>query len=385
MYEMILSDDPANWPFHAFINLPIIPLSLILSNTTRFRDSIPLLPLMMLWPSVSPISRPGHGLFSILNAFKSNSQLQIRGPGTVRDFELDTVRDIFFSWPPSPMMVGLGFPIIKSYYNIYIRRLRRFILGNEDVPLGDEATRRGALRQIFGDNWRMEMLIEDEQGEAAQAPGQLERRAAPVPAEDGAGPVQDDNNVNLVLDGRFDGDPEAPVDQQEDEPRQDGALIAPPAVANQIQPANQNQNRNENENDPDRWQNEVRFRLSLSFLGRLIGGALLIPSISSLMGSVLFRLALQSGTKPYLKEGYGSFFTYHPRHLLYRFLAIRPLGSAPIYPPTRIYHNVLEQGSSWEGTRAVVATTIRMLFVGTPAWVGADPVWYVFFSCWTVH
>ncbi|KAI6115000.1 hypothetical protein EV401DRAFT_1978059, partial [Pisolithus croceorrhizus] len=44
MFDILLSDDPARWPWHSFINLPLIPLSLIMSRLPRKSPITPLVP-----------------------------------------------------------------------------------------------------------------------------------------------------------------------------------------------------------------------------------------------------------------------------------------------------------------------------------------------------
>ena len=97
-----------------------------------------------------------------------------------------------------------------------------------------------------------------------------------------------------------------------------------------------------------------RFQsVSSASVGRFVGGALLVPRISNVMGSLLFRLSKRSD-------------------LLRKFLAIRPplkdrldgLGPGEVGP-------IRDLGQA-------AKAAFRVLIGGTKTWVEADPVWLVF-------
>jgi hypothetical protein len=113
---------------------------------------------------------------------------------------------------------------------------------------------------------------------------------------------------------------------------------------------NQRQNREE-DGDQDPVAAAERLQsLSSASVGRYIGGALLVPRISNLMGSLLFRLSKNSA-------------------LLRKFLAIRP----PLKDRLDGF-NVGEVGSFGDMGQAV-KTAVRVMIGGTRTWTEADPVW----------
>lgn len=116
-YEVLLTDDPINWPWHAFLNLPLIPLSLILSRT-RYFDSVPIYPLYLAWTTT-----PAQALLA------DNSRLSSMANYTVQPV---------LRWPPSPLMVALSMPFVTRLYRQLMTRMKHWLLGpqpTENLPL----------------------------------------------------------------------------------------------------------------------------------------------------------------------------------------------------------------------------------------------------------
>lgn len=90
--------------------------------------------------------------------------------------------------------------------------------------------------------------------------------------------------------------------------------------------------------------------LSSASAGRYIGGALLIPRISSFMGSLLFRLSKRSD-------------------LLRRLLAIRP----PL--KGRLDGFSVGEMGTFSDVGQAVKTAVKVMIGGTRTWTEADPVW----------
>jgi hypothetical protein len=114
--------------------------------------------------------------------------------------------------------------------------------------------------------------------------------------------------------------------------------------------ANERQNR-EGGGDQDPVAAAERLQnLSNASVGRYIGGALLVPRISNLMGSLLFRLSKHSA-------------------LLRKFLAIRP--------PLKDRLDGFSSGGvgSFSDVGQAVKTAVRVMVGGTRTWTEADPVW----------
>lgn len=96
-----------------------------------------------------------------------------------------------------------------------------------------------------------------------------------------------------------------------------------------------------------------------SSLGRLIGGALILPTISSFMGSLLFRLS-------------------HYSPLLRRFLAVRP-SMMDVPPPLGpwSYPDNWNKLSPIRQIGVAARLVLSVAWRGTRTWAECDPVWYV--------
>ncbi|KAL0952465.1 hypothetical protein HGRIS_006733 [Hohenbuehelia grisea] len=283
MFDLLLTDDPSNWPWHAFFNLPLIPVSLILSRTSLPSQLLPVVSILLAWPTSTPVAQR-----SILDRWATSEASQ-----TIRVAGLPPTP----AWPPSPLVFGLFIvPIVKIAYRTYFSRLAHWVLGTK--PNAGAQRRRRWVWQI------------NEGGPIAIRIGANIDAAPAAPAADGA-----------ANQGQ----------QQQDAPPPDAAEAAEQTVAH-----------------------------STSSLGRIVGGALMIPAISNLMGSLLYRLSGRS-------------------MLLRRFLAVRPplRGQIPS-PPLGPY----SYDQNWNGLNRVQQYRLAMklafstLWVGTRTWSECDPVWW---------
>lgn len=111
MFDLLLTDDPVNWPWHAFINLPLVPLSLIAART-KYVDTLPLYPLLLAW-STSPASQ---------NLLMDNLRIS-----DILDYPLQPI----MRWPPSPLMVTMCLPLVSTIYRRSMKRLKNWLLGPE--------------------------------------------------------------------------------------------------------------------------------------------------------------------------------------------------------------------------------------------------------------
>ncbi|GJE92950.1 hypothetical protein PsYK624_091090 [Phanerochaete sordida] len=117
MFDLLLTDDPTNWPWHAFINLPLIPVSLIAARTKYF-DTIPIFPLYLAW-TTSPVAQTIGDKIRLADLDKYPEQALLR-------------------WPPSPIMVTLFLPVVTRVYRRLMHHLRNWVLGPQpahDLPL----------------------------------------------------------------------------------------------------------------------------------------------------------------------------------------------------------------------------------------------------------
>ncbi|EKM52705.1 uncharacterized protein PHACADRAFT_261299 [Phanerochaete carnosa HHB-10118-sp] len=117
MFDLLLTDDPTNWPWHAFINLPLIPISLVATRTKYF-DTAPVFPLYLAW-TTSPVAQIMTDKVRLADLASYPQQALLR-------------------WPPSPIMVSFCLPIVARLYRRLMRRVRGWVLGPQpaqDLPL----------------------------------------------------------------------------------------------------------------------------------------------------------------------------------------------------------------------------------------------------------
>ncbi|KAH9921122.1 uncharacterized protein B0H18DRAFT_1086208 [Fomitopsis serialis] len=271
MYDILLTDEPDNWPWHAFINLPMIPISLILSRSPSF-SAFPLLPLIISWPSSHPVlsaaARIGASSWSFFG-------------GRIDDVPYGPI----FGWPPSPMMASLLFPLVGRLYRT-------------------QPAQRGPLRNVVWDLG-------------------------------GDGPMPFRARIGLAVDP-------AQQQQQRQQQQQDQDQQGAPAPAQGA--AGQDQQGNGQADEPGAAA-ERTLRITNASLGRFIGGALLMPTIASYMGSVLYRLSKFSPT-------------------LRTFLAIRP----PLTGHRRM--------SFLKKVGMSLHVALSLVCGGTRVWYESDPVWW---------
>jgi len=107
---------------------------------------------------------------------------------------------------------------------------------------------------------------------------------------------------------------------------------------------------------------ETILEKAASSFGRRVGGALLIPYISNVMGNLLFRISKHS-------------------HILREFLGIkqhrRLLNGLPpsMYPPVNSSFSIMNSTVMGEGLRKL-GQMIKYAFRGTKAWQELEPVWW---------
>ncbi|KAH7911263.1 hypothetical protein BJ138DRAFT_1085948 [Hygrophoropsis aurantiaca] len=292
MFDILLTDDPSNWPWHSFINLPLIPLALTVSRLPMDIGISPIVPVLLAWPTSSPVNSRDPG---VLDLWKHSTSLSKRGSHPALP-----------NWPPPPLLLGLFiYPVVRSGYRALRTRFSRWILNSQ--------------------------------------------------AEQGNGPIQrvvfalnDDGPFRIRIGANLE-DPAA-----ERQPRADGQEPggAEDAAANQ--------------GDVDALPDEAAvaaentIRVSGTSLGRLIGGALIIPRISSLMGSFLLRMSKHS-------------------YILRRLLAVRPplpFGMVPPALPPWYDEKTWRAMSSAKRLGVVGVMGLNVMWKGTYAWAECDPVWW---------
>jgi len=289
MFDLLLSDDPSNWPWHSFINLPLIPLSLIVSRLPTKSSITPLVPVLLAWPTSAPVRVQDR---IVLDHWRNS-----RFTADAREF-LHTLP----SWPPPPMILGLFvFPAIREAYRRLFSKLTRWVL-NSNATQSQEMQR--VLFHVNDEEpfirIRVNANMDEEQphGPADAAPQQVQNN---------------DNEVNV--------------------PAGDAVAAA-----------------------------ENTIRVSGTSLGRLIGGALIIPRVSSFMGSLLLHMSKHSA-------------------LLRKILAVRPPLPPGVVPPAIPYSLFSDRMWSEMGFLKRMSYVGRLgltvAWRGTMTWAECDPVWSV--------
>ncbi|KAN0118790.1 hypothetical protein V8E52_004901 [Russula decolorans] len=228
VFQALLTSNPSNWPLHAWLYLPIIPFSLVVSRTPLvIWTTSPLVPLLFPWSSTIPVSAVARGSRSVrFGPFTSRPTL----------------------WPPPPALVCALFPVVRVLYGHLRNRIIRMMV-QDIVPTRTQAARQrqqqqGGVQQGIREQQlrgnRQEPLVpadQDPQEQQQQPPPepQQQQRAEPAQAQEPVPPAVDEDDL--------------------------GAVAA------------------------------HAIRVTGAGLGRVIGGALIMPSIARMMGSMLLHIS----------------------------------------------------------------------------------------------
>jgi len=230
MFNALLTANPTLWPRHAWINLPLIPFSLITTCTPFLwtTDSlVPLIlwitpsfvPLLSPWPTSPPVEPP-----------------VARSGGTRHPVYPVSLP----MWPPPPALLCALFPYIRLLYEYLRTRVARALVHGQ-VPA------RRQLRQAERQEQPRRRGLQEPPGLRRPRQRQQEQRQ-----------------------------------QQEEEQREQ-----------QQQERQQRQQRQEqpNPNDFGAMAAALAIRVMNSSLGRLICGSLALPTIARMMGAILLNLS----------------------------------------------------------------------------------------------
>jgi hypothetical protein len=267
------------------------------------------IPLLLVWPPSTPVGEQSRRLF----------EYWIKPENASRLTRMSLLPEKL--WPPPPVIFGiLGVPLVKVLYKKCYSYLYWRILGTK-LPQPRQLPREG-LRFNEGPfviRIRANLDIGGEAQQEEGGDGQNQDGAAPAP---------------VPADGGVLGDPNAD----------------PNALA--VQAA------------------EQLIEVDAASLGRRVGGALMIPAISNMMGSLLFR------------------FSKHSR-MLSTFLGIRPAtrvsGSLPLPPWGRLAALTSSGETRWKELSPLMQAKVGFKLVmsaflgGSKTWLDSDPVWYVYF------
>ncbi|GAA5990467.1 hypothetical protein JCM10908_007384 [Rhodotorula pacifica] len=233
-------------PWRYWLNLPMIPISLILSRTPLIDSLLPFLPLTLV------LSTHTHSPYSY-----SSSPL----------FDPIGIDDLSLRWPPSPTLTICLLPWMRLLYLRMRYKVFKAVLG-----------RRKQFRGLAG------VFEEAAMDEMASLPV-----AGEDEEEDGGGVTGSGDVVGIVA--TFEVDPE-----------EEGAATAHDGDQ---QPQPHQQQRREADTHPAQAPappagESIRLRVGLGRLTSLVLGALLFPALSSLAGSALFWLASRnSSARPF--------------------------------------------------------------------------------------
>ncbi|KAF8626034.1 hypothetical protein AX15_005124 [Amanita polypyramis BW_CC] len=421
MFDILLTNDFANWPLTAYANLPLIPISLILSRMQPSSSIPAIIPILLVWPPSSPVGLRQQ----LLREYWTN-------PNNARQLAL-TALPPMRAWPPSPVAFGLFFvPLARRVYRALYARLALWVLGTNPTSLLPTGRRpNGApLRDEHIDD-------DDEHDNHAGNNGAGGRQGGNADRERGVNVQQRlvwqwnglalriRANVREVQDPQQQQQPQRRLQiqqeqqanhnlQEEDEHREVDIVERQQEAEAVEEPMNANDNVNAIGNgnnvleepardrlnaaaphqdvnvDAGRIQNPVaavveaaeqQIEVNTTSLGRQIGGTLLIPAISSWMGSLLFRLSRHS-------------------KLLREFLGVKLSALSPLDRSSTWGRRGVEGGipsgfllfpppplgpwsyGSWDGMdllqklKLAIKLTLSAAWGGTRTWAESDPVWW---------
>ncbi|KAH6912088.1 hypothetical protein BKA70DRAFT_1422813 [Coprinopsis sp. MPI-PUGE-AT-0042] len=170
LYQLCYGDDPARWPWTAYLNLPLVPFSLVLSRFPFTSGLLCSFPIFIAWPR------------------HSNNRLAERWS------HLDDTRLLPSPpsyWPPTPFLfAAFGVPVIRSMYSVAYKAPYRKVMGHN--PPQETIILRNGLRMNAGAGAQMVVRVRHEGDAPANADRNQEGQAQ---AADGNGGEQGQENV----------------------------------------------------------------------------------------------------------------------------------------------------------------------------------------------
>ena len=271
LFNTLLTENPTRWPWHAWINLPLVPLTLIASRTPLVLwTTSPLVPLLFSWPSTAPVNTAAAAAATSVGAAAMGRRLVAKPQ----------------LWPPPPVIVCVLFPSIRAIYTRLRERLTHTLVSprqqQQQRPRPVHPPPQAPQQQQQGQQ-------QQQQNGGRGAPIGLrireffdwEMRAHIRVGGGGAGgDAANNNNNNGDNHHHHDEAPPAPAPAppQQPAPVQQQQPPPPPPPAAAAAPIN----------DDDFART---IRLTSASFGRLIGGALAMPTIARMMGAALLRLS----------------------------------------------------------------------------------------------
>ncbi|GAA5978667.1 hypothetical protein JCM11641_002806 [Rhodosporidiobolus odoratus] len=245
----LLSRHDKGLPWRYWLNLPLIPFTLILSRTPLIDSLLPFLPLTLLLSSHSPYSYSSPSHFSFLHS---------------TSFTSSYLEDLTFRYPPSPTLTVCLLPWLRLLYLKLRWRVFRAVLGG-----GSKKKYRG-LAGVFEEAAEDEVAFAVPSQDAETAvggEGEAER------GEGGGGgvPIEMVATIELEIE-------DIPADPHP-QPNQTQNLQQPPPTPTRAAAGDA------------ALPPSARLRIGLGRLTSLLLSALIFPTLSALAGSALFLLA----------------------------------------------------------------------------------------------
>jgi hypothetical protein len=277
---MLLTENPTRWPWHAWINFPLVPLTLSASRTPLVLwTTSPLVPLLFSWPSTAPANAT--------IAAAATGALRLAAPARPQ------------LWPPPPVLICALFPSVRAIYTRLRTRLTSALVPlphpraqqqrqavqqpqppqpqPQPQPQQQQQQQQGLGLQIR-ERFDLEIRAHIRVGHAVDPPAQA---AAPAPAAGGG-------DAAAAVDF-LEQEQQAPPEQQQQQPQQQPE---PPQQQQQPQQQPQEQADAAPVNEEDFAAAAARtIRLTTASFGRLVGGALAMPTIARMMGAALLQLS----------------------------------------------------------------------------------------------
>ena len=433
MFHALLTANPTRWPWHAWVNLPLIPFSLIASRTPLLLwTTTPLVPLLFPWPTSAPIASQV--------ASGSNGALRLVHPTRLS------------MWPPPPALVCALFPFVRALYEGLRARVTRALV-QDDVPPRPQTAQQQQqeqqrqqqdlqrrreerlvlLRQLAGrgqlpQGWPQQQQQQQQQPQQPQPqrqpqeqPNQEQQqrhqperrfqfqvgdqfhleithfifnRNAHAPAADAPGPAAIAGPAGNVADQQ----PQQPAQEEQPPAEPEPQQPNPPDAQEQQQPEEQpqppqqEQQQQQQEQQGEQGQREQpqqeeqgqgqaaqplddnnfgavaarAIRVTGASLGRLIGGALAMPTIARVMGAMLLRL---SHVVPLVR------IIIAPR--------LRPASPGLVGlwgragSAWRLFGgDIPAVDGGWAGGAGLGAKVLSGFLATSQEWATSDPVWY---------
>ena len=295
-----MTNDPSNWPWSAFINLPLLPISLV---SSRFQASSLLIPLLLIWPPASsgPVGERGRHIFEYWSKPENAARLS-------------QMKFLPHSWPPPPLILGIiGLPVIRVFYQRLYAHVYLKCMGTPLPP----------PRRVRGMNFNEGPFV-----------------------------------IRIRADGQ-DQNPDAGLQQRQQQQQQQQQPQAA-AAGEDLDP-----------NAAAAEAAEQLIEINAASLGRRIGGALIIPVISSFMGDLLFRLSKHSSILR-------SFLGIRPRRVSWAGHTLPPwnLSRLGLIPMDKGWENM----NLYQKAKMGFQLIINAFSSGSRSFVDSDPVWCVFLS-----